>query len=78
MFLHNFIKFWLFGAILIAIDIYFTIKDNPNVNYRYNEMSTKQKLLTFAQLFVLSVIGSWFIIIWRVVTILFIKYLRRK
>lgn len=78
MFLHNFIKFWLIGAILIAIDIYFTIKDDPNVNYRYNEMSTTQKLSTIAQLFVLSVVGSWFIIIWRIVTILFIKYLRRK
>lgn len=78
MFLHNFIKFWLIGAILVAIDIYFTIKDDPTVNYRYNEMSTTQKLLTIAQLFILSVVGSWFIIVWRVVTILFIKYLRRK
>lgn len=78
MFLHDFINFWLLGSILVSLDIYFTIKDDPNVNYRYNMMTTNEKLITFAQLFVLGIVGSWFIIIWRVVTILFIKYLRRK
>lgn len=78
MFLHDFIAFWLFGAVLVALDIYFTIKDDPNVNYRYNEMTTTQKLITFIQLFILCGVGSWFIIIWRIVTTLLINYLRRK
>lgn len=76
--IHEFVRFWLIGSILVAFDIYFTIKNDPCVNYRYNEMSTKEKLLTSAQLFVFCVVGSWFIIIWRIVTILLIKYLRRK
>lgn len=78
MFLHDFIAFWLLGSILVSLDIYFTIKDDPNVNYRYNIMTTNEKLLTFAQLFILCGVGSWFIIIWRIVTILLTKYLRRK
>lgn len=77
MFLHYFITFWLLGSILIALDIYYTIKDDPNVNYRYNIMSTTEKLTTFTQLFILCIIGSWFIVIWRIITILLIKYLRR-
>ncbi len=77
MFLYSFIKFWLIGAVLIAFDIYFTIKDDPIVNYKYNNMTTTQKLLTFAQLFTICVIGSWLIVIWRIIIFILIKYLRR-
>ena len=74
--IHEFVRFWLIGSILVAFDILCVLKNDENVKFRYNKLTTLQKLDVFGQLLFICIFGSWFIIIWRVVTFLFIRRIK--
>lgn len=74
--IHEFVRFWLIGSILVAFDVLYVLKNNENVKFKYNRLTTLQKLGVFWQLLLICVFGSWFIIIWRVITFLFIRRIK--
>lgn len=74
----NMINFWLLGSVIVALDIFYTLHDDPIAQYKYKQLDDIAKFGIFVQLGLLCFIGSWLILAWRLGTYLYINYLRRR
>ena len=67
--------FWLLGSVIVALDIYQTLNDDPFAKMKYSGLDNFEKFCTILQLSALAFLGSWLIVLWRVLTWLyFIKF----
>ena len=74
--------FWLLGSVIVALDIYNTLYDDPIACMKYSCLSGLEKFFIVLQLAALAFLGSWLIVLWRMLTWLYIikirKYFRRR
>lgn len=74
----NLMNFWLLGSVIVALDIFYTLYDDPIAHYKYQQLDTLAKFGVSIQLGIACFIGSWLILVWRLGTYLYINYLRRR
>ena len=78
----SFEAFWLLGSVIVALDIYQTLKDDPLARMKYSGLDNFEKFCTVLQLSVLAFLGSWLIVLWKVLiwiyVIKFRKHFRRR
>ena len=78
----NFEVFWLLGSVIVAVDIYLTLKDDPIAIIKYSGLDNLEKFCTVLQLLAIAFLGSWLIVLWRALTWLYVikfrKYFRRR
>lgn len=73
----NFEVFWLLGSVIVALDIYLTLKDDPIAMIKYSGLDNFEKFCTILQLLALAFLGSWLIVLWRVLTWLYVIKIRK-
>ena len=69
---------WLIGTCLVLIDMLYALDNEPIAKIKYQELSQLEQFGILVQLFLLAFIGSWFIIIWRIVNQILITYLHKR
>lgn len=69
---------WLIGTCLVLIDMLYALDNEPIAKIKYQELSQLEQFGILVQLFLLAFIGSWFIIIWRIVNQILIIYLHKR
>lgn len=72
------IKLWLLGSVIVALDVFYTLHDDPIAKYKYNQLDSMAKFFVSIQLGLLCFIGSWLVLGWRLGTYLYINFLRRR
>lgn len=73
----SFEVFWLLGSIIVALDIYLTLKDDPIAMIKYSGLDNFEKFCTILQLLALAFLGSWLIVLWRALTWLYVIKFRK-
>ena len=73
----SFEVFWLLGSVIVALDIYLTLKDDPIAMIKYSGLDNFEKFCIILQLSAIAFLGSWLIVLWRVSTWLYIIKIRK-
>lgn len=73
----SFEVFWLLGSVIVALDIYQTLKDDPIARIKYSGLDGFEKFCVILQLSAIAFLGSWLIVLWRVLTWLYVIKIRK-
>lgn len=73
----SFEVFWLLGSVIVDLDIYLTLKDDPIARIKYSGLDNFEKFCTILQLLAIAFLGSWLIVLWRASTWLYVIKIRK-